>query len=115
MNYPWQFAGAGLQNALQGIGQAQGIGGGLNQAAGNLQNQYNNAYAQHGQGVVAGNAQNVYPPPPQFEENVPDDELEFEGKLTRWNPYALLAQYSPGLNSRKNHFGIECCQRCLMI
>lgn len=62
-----------------------------------------------GQGV-AGN--NVYPPPPQFEENVPEDELEFEGKLTRWNPYAQLALLA---QRRKNHFGIECCQRMLML
>ena len=95
---------SGLPGAAQQQGQAMGG-----------QNHTNNAYnAQNigGQGM-AGNA--IYPPPSQFEENVPDDELEFEGKLTRWNPYALLAQYSPGLNSRKNHFGIECCQRCLMI
>lgn len=111
MIYPWQF-GQGIGQ----LGQAQGMGAGLNQAAGILQNQ--NQYAQN-MGNMAqlgqpGQAQNVYPPPPQFEENVPDDELEFEGKLIRWNPYSLLAQYSPGLN-RKNHFGIECCQRCLMI
>lgn len=100
--YPWHYA--NHQAAIQGQGQAWGQAWG-----GNAQNQQYNPYAQ---GVAASN---VYPPPPQFEENVPDDELEFEGKLTRWNPYALLAQYSPSMNSKKNHFGIECCQRMLML
>ena len=92
-------------NIFQGM--AQGMGG-YQQAANQMGIPYGNQF-----GALANSQQHaqqqIWPPLPQFEENVPDDELEFEGKLTRWNPYALLAQY------KKNHFGIECCQRCLMI
>ena len=117
----WWNSLSGLSGAAQQQGQhtLQGQAmGGQNQAA----NQYNalsqcnapkNPYQAHTmqQQAAVGNSTMLT----QFEENVPDDELEFEGKLTRWNPYAVLAQYSPGLANKNNHFGIECCQRCLMI
>jgi hypothetical protein len=56
---------------------------------------------------VAG--QQWFPPLPQFEENVPDDELEFYGKLSRW-PRAMLA--SPNV---PRYHSIACCQRCVML
>jgi hypothetical protein len=64
-------------------------------------------------GVVAPQAgvvgQQGFPPLPQFEENVPDDELEFYGKLRRW-PRAMLA--SPNV---PRYHSIDCCQRCVML
>ncbi len=53
-----------------------------------------------------------WPPAPQFEENVPEDELEFEGKLSRWPLYSPLLDMQ-GL--RRKFHGIDCCQRCLML
>lgn len=93
-------------------------------AAGNLQNQQACANALQGalgagqlnqaaQNQMAGMVgQSVWPPAPQFEENVPDDELEFEGKLSRWPLYSpLLDMQGP----RRKFHGIDCCQRCLML
>ncbi len=86
-------------------------------AWGTLRNQ---AYANILQGVqIQQAAQNQMagvagcpPPVPQFEENVPEDELEFEGKLSRWPLYSPLLDMQ-GL--RRKFHGIDCCQRCLML
>ena len=103
-------------------GNLQQAAGNLQQAAGNLQNQ--RVYANHSQLAAIGAGQlnqaaqnqmvgqglaNGWPPAPQFEENVPEDELEFEGKLSRWPNYVAL------MPPRRQHHGIDCCQRCLML
>ena len=104
-------------------GNLQQAAGNLQQATGNLQNQQAYANALQGglgagqlnqaaQNQMAGVAgQSVWPPAPQFEENVPEDELEFEGKLSRWHNYGALLPIPP----RRQHHGIDCCQRCLML
>ena len=98
-------------------GQNQAAWGSFQQAAGNLQNQQAPANALYG-GLGAGQlnqaAQNQMMSQalaPQFEENVPEDELEFEGKLSRWPNYGPLLTMPP----RRRHHGIDCCQRCLML
>jgi hypothetical protein len=65
-------------------------------------------------GVVG---QQGFPPLPQFEENVPDDELEFYGKLRRW-PRAMLASPNAFPNASPNfprYHSIDYCQRCVML
>jgi len=96
------------QNSLSGGCSSQGAsaiqGGNLaNQAIGGLLGQaqnraYQNQMAQNGMSA---------PLLSQYEENVPDDELEFEGKLMR-----LTQQlFSPTVRTH----GIQCCQRMLML
>jgi hypothetical protein len=94
-------------NQAMGIGQAMSIGqqawGGLQAAQQGMANQY----AAQSQQAAYGQSS----PLPQFEENVPDDELEFEGKLSRW-PYPGL--YMNSIATAKHHT-IACCQRMLML
>ena len=108
------------QNSLSGGCSSQGAsaiqGGNLaNQAIGGLLGQAQNL-ANYGLLGPAQNrayqnqmAQNGMSAPllSQYEENVPDDELEFEGKLMR------LTQQLFGPTVRTH--GIQCCQRMLML
>ena len=120
-------------NSFNWLGQGQQGGGGMpQQQPGNLANQ---AQASHGYAGLANNQNlNAYnqqqagarqgmgsrisrqdgqwtSPPPQFEENIPEDELEFEGKLSRWPSYNFHGAYPP----RRTNHGIDCCQRMLML
>lgn len=67
---------------------------------------------QAAQNQMAAGVASIWPPAPQFEENVPEDELEFEGKLSRWPLHSPLLDMQ-GL--RRKFHGIDCCQRCLML
>ena len=122
-------------NSFNWLGQGQQGGGVMpQQQPGNLTNQAQashgyaglannqnlNAYNQQlGQGLGQGMGQSQQQagmgqwtaPPPQFEENIPEDELEFEGKLSRWPSYNLHGAYPP----RRTNHGIDCCQRMLML
>ena len=80
---------AGLNTALQGAAQRVAMG----QAA-----------AAYG---------NYTTPPPKFEENVPEDELRYEGIALRPGSL-LLAQYSQ-FPTRPLGFSIDMCQRMLMV
>lgn len=88
-------------------------------AWGTLQNQQACANALQGgqiqqaaQNQMAAGVASGWPPALQFEENVPEDELEFEGKLSRWPlPGPLIDMQGP----RWKFHGIDCCQRCLML
>jgi hypothetical protein len=116
-NYPWQYA-ANNQAAQQG-----GLGGMLGQAQGITPGQAMGGLLHGGLGGAQGAAANYQYgknyqqglPLPQFEENVPDDELVFEGKLPRFadNLSAMLGgqQWPP----KRMHHGIDCCQRMLML
>lgn len=102
--------------------QAIGGGGLAGQAWGGLQGAAANAniqspYLQQGgvlgqaaaqqQNAVYGNA--PWPPMPQFEENVPEDELRFEGILSRWPYNGFQPQLLPKIHT------VACCQRMLML
>ena len=49
----------------------------------------------------------AFSPPVMWEENVPEDELQFEGICSRWAPYALYP--------RGRLHDINCCQRMLVM
>ena len=112
MIFPWQPK--PIQQSSQGwAGLAQG-GTAPTIQHGNLANQAiggllaGQAQGQAYQNQMAQNMSGAYTTPlPQFEENVPDDELEFEGKLMRWTQQL----FSPTVGTH----GIQCCQRMLML
>lgn len=93
----------GFLGGLSGLGQASA--GHVSPQLGNLAANQQQAYNSQG---MAGQWQ------PQFEENVPEDELEFEGKLSRYafiGGLQQMAQYPP----KRTHHAIDCCQRMLML
>lgn len=86
---------AGNGNALQNIPQNA------------MQNQYNQQIQQQ---ANTGQAQQG-PPLPTWNEQVPDDECEFVGKLSRFGGYG---QYISGFPPRPSH-QLEFCQRCMFL
>jgi hypothetical protein len=100
-------------------GQAQAVQANVSNNVSNNTNQqlaahYNNYQnqAQNAQGQAYGV---TWPPPLQFEENVPDDELEFLGKLSRWSYGALMSGAMVGGAMPQPVHSISCCQRMLML
>jgi len=106
------FVGQGLASASQ-----QQMASQANQ---NLQSQLQNAAANYSQQPLQGGAfpwnqavgaaHQFSPPPVMWEENVPADELAYEGILSRWPMINML--YPP--NSQRQH-DINCCQRMIML
>lgn len=141
MKFPW-LSNRPLPNAANNsaqsqfypglVGQSQAIAGAASMQAGiagianmphhgslghmQQQQMYGGPLGAQQAGAAFGNA--MYPPLPQFEENVPEDELEYSGRLDRW-PYqnmlggAITQQY--GLGLYKPQHTIANCQRMLML
>jgi hypothetical protein len=96
-------------SATGGVGAAPQAGNDLQSPpSNNLGSVLGGPFNAVSQQNVAG--QQWLTPLSQFEENVPDDELEFYGKLSRW-PRAMLAS-SPNV---PRYHSIACCQRCVML
>ena len=72
-----------------------------------------NAYNQNLQNI--GQAFGTsFAPPVMWEENVPEDELAYEGKCARW-PFPALQYAFAQKHKRIPHHDINCCQRCVML